>query len=171
MILSRQLASVCGRVVGFELRACVQTTDHHCSAAGSESSRRTAPHGPACRPAAPSLCLYFVILSSSYYRISSVISCVCAPPSIRILLPSVAHQVLYPWFPLPPDAHPPSTALVCSWLKPTSTFWFFIYYYHIGSGKVSSVHRSVSCLSRFELRMRAILLLCQSVGHISEVLK
>ena len=96
MILSRQLASVCGRVVGFELRACVQTTDHHCSAAGSESSRRTAPHGPACRPAAPSLCLYFVILSSSYYRISSVISCVCAPPSIRILLPSVAHQVLYP---------------------------------------------------------------------------
>ena len=97
MILSRQLASVCGRVVGFELRACVQTTDHHCSAAGSESSRRTAPHGPACRPAAPSLCLYFVILSSSYYRISSVISCVCAPPSIRILLPSVAHQVLYPW--------------------------------------------------------------------------
>ena len=43
MILSRQLASVCGRVVGFELRACVQTTDHHCSAAGSESSRRTAP--------------------------------------------------------------------------------------------------------------------------------
>ena len=42
---------------------------------------------------------------------------------------------------------------------------------HIGSGKVSSVRRSVSCLSRFELRMRAILLLCQSVGHISEVLK
>ena len=26
MILSRQLTSVCGRVVGFELRACVQTT-------------------------------------------------------------------------------------------------------------------------------------------------
>ena len=82
-----------GRVVGLELRACVQTTTA-VSAAGS--SRRTAPHGPACRPAAPSLCLYFVILSSSYYRISSVISCVCAPPSIRILLPSVAHQVLYP---------------------------------------------------------------------------
>ena len=100
MILSRQLASVCGRVVGFELCACVQTTDHHCSAAGSESSRRTAPHGPACRPAAPSqsaLCLYFVIFSSSYYRISSVFTCVCAPPSIRILLPSVAHQLLYPW--------------------------------------------------------------------------
>ena len=85
-----------GRVVGLELRACVQTTTA-VSAAGS--SRRTAPHGPACRPAAPSqsaLCLYFVILSSSYYRISSVISCVCAPPSIRILLPSVAHQFLYP---------------------------------------------------------------------------
>ena len=42
---------------------------------------------------------------------------------------------------------------------------------HIGSRKVSSVRRSVSWLSRFELRMRAILLLCQSVGHISEVLK
>ena len=42
---------------------------------------------------------------------------------------------------------------------------------HIGFGKVSSVCRSVSCLSRFALRMRAILLLCQSVGHISEVLK
>ena len=30
----------------------------------------------------------------SVYRISSVFSCVCAPPSIRILLPSVALQVL-----------------------------------------------------------------------------
>ena len=40
-----------GRVVGLELRACVQTTTA-VSAAGS--SRRTAPHGPACRPAAPS---------------------------------------------------------------------------------------------------------------------
>ena len=42
---------------------------------------------------------------------------------------------------------------------------------HIGSEKVSTVHCSVSRLSRFVLRMRAILLLCQSVGHLSEVLK
>ena len=42
---------------------------------------------------------------------------------------------------------------------------------HIGSEKVSTVCCSVSRLSRFVLRMRAILLLCQSVGHLSEVLK
>ena len=42
---------------------------------------------------------------------------------------------------------------------------------HIGSEKVSMVCCSVSRLSRFALRMRAILLLCQSVGHLSEVLK
>ena len=42
---------------------------------------------------------------------------------------------------------------------------------HIGSEKVSTVHCSVSRLSRFVLRMRAILLLCQSVGHFTEVLK
>ena len=42
---------------------------------------------------------------------------------------------------------------------------------HIGYEKVSSVRRSVSRPRRFVLRMRAILLLCQSVGHISEVLK
>ena len=51
------------------------------------------------------------------------------------------------------------------------TIIYHEYLPHIGFGKVSSVCRSVSCLSRFALRMRAILLLCQSVGHISEVLK
>ena len=43
--------------------------------------------------------------------------------------------------------------------------------HHIGYEKVSSVRRSVSRPRRFVLRMRAILLLCQSVGHFSEVLK
>ena len=39
---------------------------------------------------------------------------------------------------------------------------------HIGYEKVSTVHCSVSWLSRFVLRMRAIVLHCQSVSHFSE---
>ena len=45
------------------------------------------------------------------------------------------------------------------------------HYQHIGSGKISSVQCSIRRPRRFVLRMRAILLLCQSVGHYSEVLK
>ena len=101
MILSRQLTSVCGRVVGFELRACVQTTTAVQQAARVAAGLRQGPSLPASSSQPVSPCLYSVIFSSSYYRISSVFMCVCAPPSIRNLLPSVAHQVLYPcMFPL-----------------------------------------------------------------------
>ena len=59
-------------------------------------------------------------------------------------------------------------------IRPASNVWWcseLRVKVHIGSEKVSTLCCSVSRLSRFVLRMRAILLLCQSVGHLSEVLK
>ena len=83
----------------------------------------------------------------------------------------VAHCIVTPHHAMLPSNRQTQTMFSCIYSYRSFVIGTHPDLIHIGYEKVSSVRRSVSRPRRFVLRMRAILLLCQSVGHFSEVLK